>query len=53
MKGKCPECDSVDLEWKDSVIQDRSRGFNFKCEECDTKATEWYALEYIETEVRE
>ena len=48
-EGRCPTCQSDDLDYLDMDVEGESVGRNVRCRQCNTKFTEWYDLIYSET----
>ena len=48
-QGKCPKCESENLEWGNTEIDGQSLGYEFECNDCGCQGTEWYDLVYVET----
>lgn len=53
MQGKCPKCDSEDIDYGISLLEGDSMGYSVQCNECKTKFIEWYTLEYAESIIKE
>lgn len=50
-QGKCPKCESENIEWGSTNIDGDSLGYEFVCNNCGCQATEWYTLNYAETTI--
>lgn len=48
-KGQCPKCDSLNLEYGESGVEDENYFYDFVCNDCKATGTEWYNLQYDET----
>ena len=53
MEGKCPKCQSGEVDYGPSLLEGTSLGYSCKCRDCDTKFIEWYNLEYSESIIKE
>jgi hypothetical protein len=50
-RGFCPCCDSDDIEYDDTVYSGDNIGYIGVCSACQAVFTEWYSMEYVETEL--
>ena len=53
MEGKCPKCQSGEVDYGTSLLEGTSLGYSCKCKDCGTKFIEWYNLEYTESIIKE
>lgn len=51
--GKCPKCNSENINWHDSELQDMSVFYNAICDDCGCEFTEHHTLQYEITQSEE
>tara|TARA_B100001964_G_scaffold189124_1_gene210702 strand:+ start:252 stop:443 length:192 start_codon:yes stop_codon:yes gene_type:complete len=49
--GKCPNCESVNLDYEPEQYYQDSLTYQFTCSECGLVGREWYNIEYSETTI--
>lgn len=49
MEGRCPNCNSSELEFGDSDNVDNYIAYEFECLDCGETGKEWYTVTYLET----
>lgn len=47
--GKCPYCNSENINYGDTTLDAESLAYNCTCNDCKQDFQEWYVLEYCET----
>lgn len=47
--GKCPVCESEDLTYGSSEIDNGHIYYEYTCESCKNDGQEWYLLDFVET----
>jgi len=47
--GVCPKCNSDDIEYYDSYLEDDYYCYKGECNKCKTQFKEWYSLNYVES----
>ena len=50
-KGKCPNCNSEDLDYDAVELEGESLFYPFVCNNCKANGQEWYNLKYISSVV--
>ena len=45
-EGKCPKCNSEDLEYEDSDISGEGASYYYICNDCGFKGIEWYNITF-------
>lgn len=45
-EGKCPHCESKNIERQDSIIDDTSLTHKYICQDCKTNFKEVYTIRY-------
>jgi hypothetical protein len=49
MEGRCPNCNSSELEFGDSDNVGNYIAYEFECLDCGETGKEWYTVTYLET----
>lgn len=49
ISGKCPKCNSGNLNYGDSGEEGESYYYEFTCDDCGAEGKEWYFMEYVES----
>lgn len=44
--GHCPKCNSNNLEYEDTQLEDTCIGYKFQCLDCEFEGIEWYDLAF-------
>jgi transcription elongation factor Elf1 len=52
-EGRCPNCDSENISYGDSELNDSSYTYEATCDDCGTEFTEEYNLHYTVSVIRE
>jgi hypothetical protein len=52
MQGRCPKCQSDNLEYGNSEIEGESLGYEFECRDCGCEGIEWYNLTYSDSTIK-
>ena len=52
-QGKCPHCQSENIEYYGGEIIDDMVCYTFKCKECGETVQEWYGLDFIGMNINE
>lgn len=52
-EGQCPKCNSDDIEYMGSYLEDDYYTYECICEDCGCQFNEWYALHYVESNYTE
>jgi predicted Zn-ribbon and HTH transcriptional regulator len=47
--GKCPYCDSEDIEYGTFELEGEEGYYDITCNECEQSSKEWYKMVFIET----
>ena len=47
-QGVCPKCNSSNLNYNDSGVEDEQFYYGWDCADCEASGKEWYALIFEE-----
>lgn len=51
--GRCPKCNSDNLEYGNTELDGTSMGYEFECRDCGCEGIEWYDLVYAITTTKD
>lgn len=52
-QGKCPFCESYNIEYGAMELEDDTLYYPWKCEDCGCEGKDWYELKFIKQEIEE
>jgi len=49
-QGKCAECGSSDIDYGSMDVDGGSVAYEYNCPDCEHSGTEWYNLDYVDSD---